>query len=200
MIIIGATGGIGTGKSEVSQYLKELGAAVIDADQVGHTVYLPDTQGWREIVETFGEDILLPNREVDRRKLGPIVFGDPKALEKLNAITHPKIRQRLIELIQEHREKGTEALVMEAAILIEVNWVDLVDEVWVTTADDKKVVERVQQRSNLPEEQIRSRINAQMPQEERVKHATVVVENNGDLEELRQRLQELWNTRVKGKG
>jgi dephospho-CoA kinase len=177
-----------------------LGAFVIDADRVGHSIYLPDTQGWKEVVEAFGQDVLSPNREVDRRKLGAIVFSDPKALAKLNAITHPKIAQRIREITQEQREKGPKAVVVEAAILIEAGWLDLVDEVWVATTDSEQVVHRIQQRNNLSEEQIRGRINAQMTQAERVKHATVVVENNGDLENLRRRLRQLWGTRVVGKG
>ncbi len=200
MIVIGVTGGIGTGKSEVSRFLESLGAFVIDADRVGHSVYLPDTQGWRELVEAFGQDILQPNREVDRRKLGGIVFSDPKALEKLNAITHPKIRKRIAEIIQEQRVKDAKAVVVEAAILIEAGWVDLVDQVWVTTTDADKVVQRLQQRNNLTAEQIRGRINAQMTQAERVNHADVVLQNNGDLERLHTRLRELWLARVAGKG
>ncbi|MSQ40063.1 MAG: dephospho-CoA kinase [Dehalococcoidia bacterium] len=200
MIVIGVTGGIGTGKSEVSRFLESLGAFLIDADRVGHSVYLPDTQGWKELVAAFGRDILQPNREVDRRKLGGIVFSDPKALEKLNAITHPKIRQRISEIIQEQRVKEAKAVVVEAAILIEAGWKDLVDEVWVTTTDADKVVQRLQQRNNLTEEQIRGRINAQMTQAERLNHADVVLQNNGDLERLHTRLRELWGARVAWKG
>ena len=200
MLVIGVTGGVGTGKSEVSRSLEGLGATIIDADRVGHSIYLPDTQGWKEVVETFGKEVLQPNREVDRRALGAIVFSDPTALEKLNAITHPKIRQRISELIQEERGKGSTAVVVEAAILIEANWVDLVDEVWVATSDPDAVVQRIQQRNNLPEEQIRSRIAAQMPQDERVKHATVVVENDGNLEALYKRVRGLWENRVEGRG
>ena len=91
MITIGITGGIGSGKSTASQILGELGAEVIDADKVGHRIYLPDTPAWREIVATFGAGVLAPDRSIDRSKLGPIVFSDPKALETLNAITHGKI-------------------------------------------------------------------------------------------------------------
>ncbi len=204
MIVIGVTGGIGTGKSEISRSLEAMGAFVIDADRVGHSIYLPDTQGWKEVVEAFGQDVLQPNREVDRRKLGAIVFSDPKDLAKLNAITHPKIAQRIREITQEQREKGPKgspkAVVVEAAILIEAGWLDLVDEVWVATTDSDQVVHRIQQRNNFSEEQIRGRINSQMTQAERVKHATVVVENNGDLERLHTRLRELWAARVAGRG
>ncbi len=200
MIVIGVTGGIGTGKSEVARSLERLGAFLIDADRVGHSIYLPDTQGWKEVVEAFGEGVLQPNREVDRRKLGGIVFGDPKALAKLNAITHPKIAKRISEITQEQRAAKAKAVVVEAAILIEAGWTYLVDEVWVATTDSDSVVRRIQARNNFSEEQIRARMGAQMSQEERVKHATVVVENNGSLEELQHKLQGLWKTRVEGRG
>lgn len=198
MLVIGVTGGIGTGKSEVSRALEGHGAVVIDADRVGHSIYLPDTDGWKEVVETFGEDVLQEDRQVDRRKLGSIVFGDPEALAKLNAITHPKIRQRISDLTEEERHKGSGVVVVEAAILIEANWVDLVDEVWVATSSPDTVVGRIQERNNLPEDQIRSRIASQMTHEERVKHATVVVENDGDLGALQEQVARLWEIRVGG--
>ena len=94
MIVIGVTGGIGTGKSEVSKILGELGAVIIDADRVGHSIYLPDTPGWQEIIDAFGEDLVGEDRQIDRSKLGPIVFGNPEALATLNSITQHKIRAR----------------------------------------------------------------------------------------------------------
>jgi dephospho-CoA kinase len=196
MIVIGVTGGIGTGKSEVSKILEELGAVVIDADKVGHSIYLPDTPGWQEIIEAFGEDLMGEDRHIDRSKLGPIVFGNPEALATLNAITHPKIRQRLIELTEENRGGGSKAVAIEAAILIEAGWVDIVDEVWVTAAQSETAVDRVSKRNNMPPEQVRARIESQMPQDERLKHATVVVTNDGDLGSLREQLNKLWTERI----
>ena len=200
MFVIGLTGGIGSGKSAVTALLGELGATVIDADKVGHQAYQPHTETWQAVVDAFGTDILQPNEEVDRRKLGAVVFSDPKELARLNSIMHPRMYTMLEVELNEMRESGVEVAVVEAAILIEAKWTPLVDEVWVTVADPEKVVERVKQRSNIPEEQILSRIKAQMPQEERIRHATVVVENNAGLDELRTKLQTLWDTRVKGKG
>ena len=198
MLVIGVTGGIGTGKSEVSRALEGHGAIIIDADRVGHSIYLLDTDGWKEVVATFGEDVLQEDRQVDRRKLGAIVFGDPEALAKLNAITHPKIRQRISDLTEEERHKGSKVVVVEAAILIEANWIDLVDEVWVATSDPNAVVRRIQERNNLAEDQIRSRIASQMTHDERVRHATVIIENDGDLEGLREQVAHFWEIRVGG--
>ena len=196
MIVIGVTGGIGTGKSEVSKILGELGAVVIDADKVGHSIYLPDTPGWQEIIDAFGEDLVGEDRHIDRSKLGPIVFGNPEALATLNSITHPKIRQRLIELTQENKGEGVKAVAIEAAILVEAGWVDLVDEVWVTASELETAVDRVSKRNNMPADAVRARIESQMPQDERLKHATVVVSNNGDLDALREQLSKLWTERI----
>src|SRR5262245_45055496 len=104
--VIGLTGGIGSGKTTVTQILQELGAAVIDADQVGHQLYLPDLPAWREIVESFGPDILNGDRTINRQALGRVVFADPEAMRRLNRIVHPKMFERIAELIAELRAQG----------------------------------------------------------------------------------------------
>ena len=199
MIVIGLTGGIGSGKSEVSRKLQELGAEVIDADRVGHEAYLPHTAAWEEVVAAFGQEILQPSGEVDRRKLGSIVFSDPKALARLNAIMHPKMYEMLRGRLDVLRSQATQVAVIEAAILIEANWTPLVDEVWVTEANEDVVVERVGKRNNLPPEEIRRRIRSQMSREERAKHATATITNNKGLEELRRQVEQLWDSRVRGR-
>ena len=200
MVVIGLAGGIGTGKSEVARILGELGAVVLEADQMGHRVYLPDTDGFREVVEAFGEDVVGENGEIDRRALGGKVFGNPEAMEKLNGIAWPKIKQMLADGIKENQDAGAQVVVMDAAIMIEAGWTDLSDEVWVTSAPIEQVIQRVQARNNLPEEQIRARIDSQMSTEERVKHAHAVVENDGDLDALRNKVNELWQNRLVSKG
>ena len=128
MITIGITGGIGSGKSTASQILGELGAEVIDADKVGHKIYLPDTPAWREIVATFGADVLALDRTIDRAKLGPIVFSDPEALRQLNAITHGKIFSYIQGQIDYMRDKqATRVVAVEAAILLEAGWRSLLE-------------------------------------------------------------------------
>ena len=121
--VIGLTGGIGSGKSTAAQILGELGAEVIDADKVGHAIYLPDTPAWREIVAAFGSGVLAADRTIDRAKLGPVVFADPQALQTLNQITHGKIYayiQGQIDYIR--RKQLAEVIVVEAAILLEAGW------------------------------------------------------------------------------
>ncbi len=199
MLKIGLTGGIGTGKSEVSRILKELGATVIDADLVGHEAYTPHTPIWQQVVDAFGEDILQPSGEVDRRKLGPIVFGDPEALAKLNAIMHPGMAKMIQERMERLRGEGSEVVVVEAAVLVEAGWQYLFDEIWITNASEEQVVERVRRRSNLSEEQVMGRIRSQLPFEERSQHAQVTVMNSGGLDDLQREVESLWNSRVKGK-
>ena len=200
MVVIGLAGGIGAGKSEVSRILKELGAVVLDADRFGHEVYLPNTDGFREVVATFGDDVVSPSGEVDRRALGGKVFGNPEAMAKLNAIAWPRIRQRIADSIDEQRSDGTQVVVLDAAVLIEAGWTDAADEVWVVTAPETDVIQRIQTRNNLTEEQVRARISSQMSNEERVKYAHVVVENNGPLEHLRHKIVMLWTERLVEKG
>ncbi len=197
MFVLGLTGGIGTGKSQVGKILAGLGASVINADTLGHKVYEPDTDGWTEVVNAFGEDVLSPTREVDRKKLGGVVFSDPRALERLNAIMHPRIYGLIEEEIGRLEKSGQEVAVVEAALLIEAGWTPLVDEIWVTTSAEEIVVDRLQKRNGLTEEAARARISSQMPQEERKRHAVEVIDNSASLSELKNRVQQLWERRVK---
>ena len=192
--VIGLTGGIGAGKSTVTQMLEELGAAVIDADKVGHQIYLPDLPAWREIVATFGQGILDADRTINRQALGKIVFADPEALRRLNRIVHPKMYERMAELIAELRAHGgMKAIVVEAAVLIEANWMSLVDQVWVVVASEAVVVGRLAKQRSLSPDQVRTRIAAQLPNDERLKHAQVVIRNDGSLEEVRTAIQQAWD-------
>jgi dephospho-CoA kinase len=195
MLVIGLTGGIGTGKSLVSRMLQEHGATIIDADLVGHEAYTPHTETWQVVVDTFG-DVLAEDGQIDRRKLGAIVFSDPKQLEKLNAIMHPRMYKMIEERIQGHQAGGAETIVVEAAILIEAKWTPLVDEVWVTTAPEDQVIDRIKGRNNMGEDAARARINSQMSSEERVRHANVSIANDGSMDQLRDTVDGLWDSRV----
>jgi dephospho-CoA kinase len=201
--VIGLTGGIGTGKSTVTQMLADLGAVVIDADKVGHQIYLPEMPAWLELVERFGAGILNPDRTVNRPALGKIVFADPEALRTLNRIVHPKMFDRMAELIAEQRRQGgMPAIVIEAAVLIEANWTPLVDYVWVVVASEGAVIERLGKQRHLSPEQVRVRLAAQLSTAERVKHADVVIRNDGSLDDVRTEVQQAWNRlcRADGRG
>ncbi|HLK85039.1 MAG TPA: dephospho-CoA kinase [Candidatus Binataceae bacterium] len=192
-ITIGLTGGIGSGKSTAAKILAALGAPIIDADKVGHEIYLPQTPAYRELVAAFGEGILGTDGTIDRRKLGPIVFADPAALRRLNAIVHPKMYARMGEMVAAMRRAGeTRPIVVEAAILIEANWQPLFDEIWLVTAARERVIERIERDRGLKPEQTEARIRAQLSDEERRKHATAEIRNDGTLEELRDAIIRLW--------
>jgi dephospho-CoA kinase len=192
--VIGLTGGIGAGKSTVTQLLEELGAAVIDADKVGHQIYLPELPAWQEIVATFGRGVLHADRTINRQALGKIVFADPEALRTLNRIVHPKMFERMAELTAELRARGgIKAIVIEAAILIEAHWQPLADQIWLVVASEPVVIERLAKQRNLSPEQARTRIAAQLSDEERLKHAQVVIRNDGSLDEVRTAVQLAWD-------
>ncbi len=193
MLTIGVTGGIGSGKSTVTKILGELGAPIIDADKVGHAIYAPDGPAYADMIAAFGRGILASDGTIDRKKLGPIVFGDAGALKRLNAIVHPKMFARMREMI-EHLRAGGERnpIVVEAAILIEANWQALFDEIWLVTASQERVVERIERDRGLKPEQTEARIRAQLPDEERQKHSTLVITNNGSIDELGEKVSHLW--------
>lgn len=196
MLVIGLTGGIGTGKSEVARILTELGAVVINADEVGHGAYTPNSEIWREVVRAFGSGILQPNGEIDRKKLGVIVFADSRKLAKLNSIMHPRMARMVAERIEGYRAEGKSVVVVEAALLFEARWDTLVDEVWVTVSPMELAVRRIQARNGLPESEIRQRMDSQMPAAERLRRATVVIDNSGDLADLERTVKGLWDSRV----
>jgi dephospho-CoA kinase len=193
MLTIGVTGGIGSGKSTVTKFLEELGAPIIDADKVGHVIYAPDGPAYSEVIAAFGRGILAPDGTIDRRKLGPIVFADADALKRLNSIVHPKMFTRMHEMIGHLRANGERnPIVVEAAILIEANWQALFDEIWLVIASKAQVVERIERDRGLKPEQTEARIRAQLSDEERQKHSTLVITNNGTIGELREKVAQLW--------
>lgn len=196
MLVIGLTGGIGSGKSTVSATMAELGAVILNADLVGHEAYLPHQNVWQEVVDAFGREILNDKDEVDRTKLGPLVFGNPDNLRKLNGIVHPWMYRRMDQMLKELEAKGAGVVVLEAAILIEANWTPLVQQVWVTVASEDNVIQRLQARNNLTPDQIRARIRSQMLSEERAKHAQVVIDTNCTIPEVQEKVRELWQHAV----
>lgn len=197
MLVIGITGGIGSGKSAVSELLVRNGATLIDADKVGHAAYVPHTPAWEEVVATFGPTVIGENEEIDRKALGSIVFSDPEKLAQLNAIMHPKMADMIRDEITEYKNQGIEVVILEAAILIEANWLPLVDEVWVVIASEDTVVKRVMARNNFPEEAIRARINSQITNDERIKYASLVIENDQELSDLETKVNSIWKEKIR---
>jgi dephospho-CoA kinase len=193
MKAIGLTGGIGSGKSTVSKFLAELGAVIIDADRVGHEALQRDTEVWREVVAIFERQILTPSGDIDRKKLGEIVFNNPELLTRLNQIMHPRMYDRVKVQLEEYRRQGVGVVVLEAPLLLEADWTPLVDEVWVTVASEATVLRRLQERVKLSKEESLSRIRSQLSSEERVKHADVVINTDGSLDEVKAKVKKLWD-------
>lgn len=196
MFVIGLTGGIGTGKSKASEILRDLGAKVIAADAIGHETYLRGTETWRELVGEFGEEILETGGEVNRDKLGQLVFGNKQVLEKLNSIVHPRIRSEATKRLRTLSECGTAVAVIEAALLLEAGWEDLVDEIWVMAAPEETIVQRLRNRDRLNTCQIQLRISSQMTEEERLASADVIIDSSHGIAQMRMQLQAFWRERV----
>lgn len=195
---IGLTGGIGSGKSEASGILRELGALVIDADIVGHETYRNGRPAWDEIVEAFGDMVIGSDGEINRRELGRIVFDDPVNLKRLTDIVWPKIREELKDRMAVERDGGgTDVLIVEAAVLFEAGWENLFDEIWVVTAHEKDVLERLERQRNQKPEQTRARVRAQLTNEEREQRADVMVRNDEDRAALAATVKTLWTDRTR---
>ena len=192
MKVIGLTGSIGSGKSTVSQFLAELGAVILDADKVGHEAFKAGTEIWQEVVAAFGQQILTPDRNIDREKLGEIVFGNPELLSRLNQIMHPRLYEIVKAQLEDYQRQGVGVAVLEAPLLIEAGWTSLADEIWVTVAPESTVLRRLKENIGLSEQQALARIHSQLSSEERVKHADVVIDTDCSLDELRARVGKLW--------
>ena len=192
-VVIGLTGGIASGKSTVAGQLEELGAHVIDADRLGHRVYEPGSTGFQKVVNAFGHDIVAKDGTIDRRVLGGKVFGAPEQMERLSEITWPEIRKLAASDIADWKRKDRHGVVvLEAAVLLEAGWQDLVDEVWVVTVKIATAAERLMARNGLNEEQAMSRIQSQMSARERLEHADVKIDNSDALDDLHRRVERQW--------
>jgi dephospho-CoA kinase len=190
MRVIGLTGGIAAGKSTVSDALRGAGAVVIDADKVGHEAYQPGTGTYAALVEAFGAEIVAEGGEIDRRKLGAIVFADPAQRQRLQDIVWPRMKEMMRERLDQLRAAGREVVVIEAAVLLEAGWQDLTDEVWVVTVPEHVAMERLSARNGFSEDEARSRIRAQLSNEERARHADAVIDNSGSIEEARAKVRQ----------
>lgn len=196
MKVIGLTGGIGSGKSQFARFLADLGAVVIDADQLGHELLAPGTKGWQALVAAFGKKILTPNGEIDHKPLADLVFSDDAALDQLNRIAHPRIFQMVRNRLEEERKQGTPVVVIEAPLLIEAGWLSAIDEVWVVVASEATILKRLKKRGGLSQRQMRARIRTQLPDSERKGRADVVINNEGSLDELKATARRLWEKLV----
>jgi dephospho-CoA kinase len=191
MRIIGLTGGIGSGKSTVSEMLRELGATIVDADQGARAVVEPGQPALDEIMATFGAEIVGPDGRLDRQKLADRVFSDDEARARLNAITHPRVREWMAERIGEAAAEGAEVVVLDIPLLYESGLDAGLEEVAVVWTPAGEQVRRAVERGG-EEPDVRARVAAQLPLDEKRARATRVIDNSGSPQETRQQVEELW--------
>jgi dephospho-CoA kinase len=191
--VICLTGGLASGKSTAAKWLAEQGANSIDADKLGHRAYDIGTQAYREVIETFGEDVVSENNEIDRKILGGKVFGKPDELTKLTDIVWPEIRRMAeLEIAGFEANYSDGIVILEAAVLFEAGWEDIGQESWVVVVAREAAIERSIARDGFDREAVESRIDSQLSNDERISKADIVIENNDDEAQLIARLEEQW--------
>ncbi len=199
MLIVGLTGGIVSGKTTVAQILHGLGAKIIDADKIGHQIMRPHQKVWKNIVQHFGEEILADNQEIDRKKLGQIVFSNQNKLNLLNQITHPEIISEIKRMINQIKDKSTRdtICIIDAPLLYEANIDYLVDRTIVVYLDYEKQIKRLYQRNGLSREEAVKRIKSQIPMEKKARMADYVIDNRLSIEQMKAQVIQIWEELIK---
>jgi len=193
MLIVGLTGGIASGKSIVAKVFQGLGAHIIDADKIVHNLLEPGQQAWEEVVEYFGPEILFPDKAIDRRKLGEIVFNDAEKRTWLNQCLHPKVFLAYTASVKHLCTRAPDAIIVfDAALLIETGYHKKMDRIVVVYADEEQQLERLTSRDRFSRDQALARIRSQMPLGEKRKHADYVIENTGTREETERQAKEVF--------
>jgi dephospho-CoA kinase len=190
--LVGLTGGIASGKSTVATMLRELGAKIINADDLARAIVQPGKEAWKEIVAAFGTEVLRPDRAIDREKLRTTIFQDATARKRLDSITHPRIRALAQARAQELAAKGSAIVIYEAPLLFEKEAHLWLRPVILVACDDFLQRRRLKARDRLNDAEIEQHIKAQMPLSEKRALADFVIENNGDLEDLKKQVKEVW--------
>jgi dephospho-CoA kinase len=193
MLIVGLTGGVATGKTAVSQVLREEGAYIIDADQIARELVQPHKPAWNEIVRAFGKEILQEDRSIHRKELADKIFADPDQRKVLNRILHPRIKEEIARRAREIGQKDPEALVViDAPLLVELGMHHDVDRLIVVTSTQTQQIERLKKRDGRSTEEALGLLSSQMPVQEKAKLADFVVRNEGSLEEMKKRAKEVF--------
>jgi dephospho-CoA kinase len=191
VLLVGLTGGIGSGKSTVSAMLAERGAEIIDADHIAREVVMPGTPAWCKIRDHFGPGVLFPDGFIDRKALADIVFADPAKLALLNEITHPAIFARIADRLEAAAQGRNVVVVLDAALLLETGLAQRVDMVIVAHSPTEVRVQRLASRG-VSSAQANARITAQFSEDERLARADLVIDNSGTLEDLGEQVDEAW--------
>nr|XP_057918239.1 bifunctional coenzyme A synthase [Doryrhamphus excisus] len=191
--IIGLTGGSGSGKSSIAKRLQGLGAVHIDCDRLGHQVYDTDTGAYRKVLEEFGSDVLNEDKSINRRALGRKVFGKQERLKALTDIVWPEIAVLVKNGVSRAREEGKKICVVDAAVLLEAGWTDMVHEVWVTIIPEEESVLRITERDGVTPEDAQHRLRSQMSNIELIEHANVVLSTMWEPDVTRNQVLKAWN-------
>ncbi|MEK5456116.1 dephospho-CoA kinase [Bacillus sp. FSL R5-0586] len=192
-LVIGLTGGIASGKSTVSQMIKEKGIRVVDADIIAKEAVSKGAPALHQIVQTFGEEVLLPNGELNRQQLGAIIFSDEEKRKKLNAIVHPEVRKEMLKQRDEGVSNQETFVVLDIPLLFESKLEELVDRIIVVYTTPELQLSRLMNRNDLSEEEALNRIHSQQPLEEKCQKADRVIENTKDLAFMRKQLENILN-------
>ncbi|MCH1627296.1 dephospho-CoA kinase [Fredinandcohnia quinoae] len=190
-LVIGLTGGIASGKSTVSNLLKKMGIVVIDADIIARDVVEIGREAYYQIIEAFGPDILLPDKAIDRVKLGSIVFRDEKKRRLLNGIVHPAVRRQMLREKDNWITEGETVIIMDIPLLFESKLTSIVDRTLLVYVDADKQLTRLMARNNFNQEAAEARINSQMPLIDKISLADAVIYNNGTVEETKKQIEEI---------
>jgi dephospho-CoA kinase len=191
MLLVGLTGGIGSGKSTVARMLEERGGIVLDADELAHRAIAPGTPGHEKVVERFGPNVLAPGGDVDREALASIVFADAAARRDLEAIVHPEVRRMFAEEAERYRDTD-EVVVLSAPLIVETGMQGAFEVLIVVSARIETQVERLVRERRMTEESVRARIAAQLPLEAEAEVADIIVDNEGPLEDLEGQVDRVW--------
>lgn len=199
MLTIGITGSIGSGKSTVADILRQKDIPVLDADRVGWKVYRAGLVGFDRLVSDFGRGIVDSDGEIDRKKLGAIVFSDSVKLERLTSIVWPLMKEEIEHWKQDAAADNNVIVAFEAAVLFEAGWEDICDEVWVVTANTELIFDRVALRDGSTRSDIEKQIGSQMKQQKKTAKASLVIENNKDRDALKRVVETVVRERTEGK-
>lgn len=186
MLVVGLTGNIGCGKSSLSDIFRAEGIKIIDADIIARQIY-EDEKLLSKVYETFGNDIKNEDGSLNRKALGRIVFSDDEKLIQLNKLTHPVIRQKVSDEIEEYKSQNEEIVILDAALLVESDYLNFIDKLLVVTCKENIQIERIIARDNCSIEEALGRIKSQMSQENKLKYADYVIDNSATLSELRKK-------------
>ena len=200
MFVVGIIGGIGVGKTTVTNILSKMGSDVLSADNLAHEVYPQGSDPWHQIVEYFGAEILDINNQINRKKLAGCVFTDSNALKKLNDIVHPPLKNMISSILRDRAENQGQLVFLEAAILVFAGWQDIVDEIWLVQTPRELVENRLKKTGNFDSKDIENRLNIQSHYFDNKEIADVIIDNSSTKEALELKVSKLWKNRELKKG